>query len=113
MEIEIIRDKISLDHVHQLALATFGDMVKVVVDIERGIMAAGGQMHYDCEQKLLADGSYQKNLWGVNINFEDSGIRIEYTSLINIRPRVGNRSQEVQSPELRSRIEKIINQLVV
>jgi hypothetical protein len=35
----------------------FEDMVKYVVDVERGIAAVGGEMHADAEQLLLEDGS--------------------------------------------------------
>jgi hypothetical protein len=45
MRIEIIKEKISLDEIKKLAQESFGDMVKVVVDINQGIMAAGGEMH--------------------------------------------------------------------
>ncbi|NJN11246.1 MAG: hypothetical protein HC815_26020 [Richelia sp. RM1_1_1] len=34
------------------------------MDIERRILAGGGEMHYDCEQVLLENGSQQENLWG-------------------------------------------------
>ena len=37
---------------------------KVVVNIERRILAGGGEMHYDCKQVLLENGSQQQNLWG-------------------------------------------------
>lgn len=113
MAIQIIKDKVSLEALRRLAQAIFGDMVKVVVDIEKNIMAAGGEMHYDCEQALLQEGSRQDNLWGANIVFlEDGKIKIEYTSLINIRPRAGNRSQEIADPQLRAKIEKIITAFI-
>ncbi|BAB77114.1 asl7356 (plasmid) [Nostoc sp. PCC 7120 = FACHB-418] len=34
--------------------------IKLAVDIERRILAGGGEMHYFCEQALLEDGSSQK-----------------------------------------------------
>lgn len=49
MDIEIIREKTTPDCVREHAAATFGDMVKVVVDINRRIMAMGGELHSDTE----------------------------------------------------------------
>lgn len=53
MEIQIIREPISVEVVRQAAIATFGDFVKIVVDIRRGIIGLGGAMHADAEAALL------------------------------------------------------------
>lgn len=58
---EIIRELIKAEK-FQEHLATLGDMVKVVVDIDRKIMTIGGELHADGEQLLLSDGSRQENL---------------------------------------------------
>jgi len=110
MNIVIIKEKISKDHLKQLAQETFGDMIKIVVDLERNIMAIGGEMHADCEQVLLEDGSKQENLWGANIYPDsDEDNFIEYQSLINIRPRVGNRSMEIEDENIRNQVKRVIN----
>ena len=44
MRIEIIKEKTDLQTLKQLAEESFGDMVKVVVDTDRKIMAAGGEI---------------------------------------------------------------------
>ena len=113
MDIEIIKDTISKVKVKQLALATFGDMVKAVADIEKGIMAIGGELHADAEALLLADGSLQANLWGFNI-YPEKPIdeQLEFTSLINIKPSLGNRSMEIQSIEIKAQIKKIFAKLI-
>lgn len=97
----------------RLVAAYFGDMVKVVVDVERKIIALGGQLHADAELVLLEDGSEQEDLWGANY-FPGRGQTdcIEYTALINIRPAQGNRSMEVQDLETRSELRRIIFALV-
>jgi hypothetical protein len=86
----------------------FEDMVKYVVDLDRGIAAVGGEMHADGEQALLEDGSRQPDLWGANY-YPGRGREecIEYTSLINIRPAQGNRSMEIQDPAVRERIREL------
>lgn len=114
MEIRIIKDKISQAEIKDLAQKTFGDMVKVVVDVERNIMAAGGEMHADGEQALLDDGSKQENLWGANIYPDkERADWIEYTSLINIRPAIGNRSLEIQDQSIRDKVKTVIDRLIV
>ena len=48
---EIIREKISRHEITQLAMESFGDMVKAVIDIEREIMAIGEytSRQYPCQ----------------------------------------------------------------
>ncbi len=113
MEIIIVKDKISSTEFKRLAEETFGDMVKIVVDIKREIMAVGGEMHADAESLLLEKGSSQADLWGVNIypDLSDDE-KVEYQSLINIRPSIGNKSMEVENEEIRKKINDIINKLI-
>jgi hypothetical protein len=91
----------------------FEDMVKYVVDVERGVVAVGGEMHADGEEALLEDGSRQDDLWGANY-YPGRGPEecIEYTSLINIRPAAGNRSMEIQDPAIRERVRELTRALV-
>jgi len=113
MAIIIIKEKISKDRLNQFAKEIFGDMIKIVVDLERKIMAVGGEMHADCEQVLLDNGSKQENLWGANIYPDSEGDNfIEYQSLINIRPKVGNRSMEIQNEKIRKQVREVINLLI-
>lgn len=92
----------------RLVHAHFEDMVKYVVDVERGLVGVGGEMHVDAEQALLEAGSRQADLWGANY-YPGRGRDgcIEYTSLINIRPATGNRGMEVQDELLRGKIRDI------
>jgi len=83
-------------------------MVKFVVDLERKIVSAGGGLHSDEEKLLLDDGSQQEHLWGGNYYLNDtSDKRFEYTSMINIRPNQGNKSQEIQAPEIRAQVREL------
>lgn len=112
-EILILTKPASKELVESYARAWFGDMVKVVIDVERGVLALGGDLHADGEQLLLADGSGQKHLWGANVfPFRDAKDRLEYTALINIRPAQGNRSMEVQSVLLRQEMAAIVDKLL-
>jgi hypothetical protein len=86
----------------------FGEMVKFVVDVRRGVAAVGGQLHADGESALLADGSAQADLWGANY-FPGRGPEkcIEYTALINIRPAAGNRSMMIEDATVRDRVRAV------
>ncbi len=105
---EIFRAPLSVNRIERLAQDEFGDMIKFVVDLKRKIMAAGGGLHSDEELLLLQDGSEQSDLWGGNYYWQDrSESRLEYTSMINLRPSDGNPSQEVQSEALRRSVREI------
>lgn len=111
---EIIREKISRDKLADAAREWFGDMVKAVVDVERGIMAIGGEMHADEESLLLDDGSIQQFLWGINIWPNRSSENwIEFDSMINIRPKQNNRTRGVENTEIREKIIEIVNSLII
>ncbi|MGH7338038.1 MAG: DUF5674 family protein [Myxococcota bacterium] len=104
-QIELVRAPIAAERLRGLVERWFGDMVKYVVDLERGVIAVGGELHADAEGVLLDDGSRQADLWGANYypgRGEDGCI--EYTSLINIRPAAGNRSMEIADPQVRARL---------
>ena len=92
-----------------MALATFGNLVKAVVDIERELIAVDAELHSDLEALLLEDGSKQKGLWGINLYPEIQGEDfVEFDSMINMRPSQGNRSRGVEDKELRKKIIGII-----
>jgi Protein of unknown function (DUF5674) len=80
----IIRNHANTEQIEQM-LEEHKFYIKLAVDIERRIIAGGGEMHFDCEQALLEDGSSQKNIWGAGFMPVDQ--KISYDSLINIRPR--------------------------
>lgn len=111
----IIREPIAIGEVLAMAAGRFGDLVKAVVDVERGIMAVDAELHADEESLLLDDGSRQADLWGFNLYPADRGRPdwIEFDSMINVRPSIGNRSRSVEDPAIRDRIVEIVAQLVV
>jgi hypothetical protein len=113
-EIVILRsDRIEPAELRRLVNLFFEDMVKYVVDVERGVAAVGGEMHADAEQALLEDGSRQADLWGANY-YPGRGREecVEYTALINIRPAQGNRSMEIRDPALRERVRQLTLALI-
>ena len=85
-------------------------MIKIVVDIRRRTLSGGGEMHADCEAVLLEHGSEQDDLWGAN--WYPAEQQIEFESLINIRPRPGNRSITIQSDDIRGKVAAITQDLL-
>lgn len=112
MDIRIFSEKATRAEVEEIAREFYGTMVKGVVDIERKVLALGGEYHMDANIVLLEHGSSQPNVWGFNIHLNREGDRLEYTSLINIRPAQGNRDMEVQDENLRKMMKEIIDQIV-
>ena len=110
---KIIEKEIAIDELREMARGMFGNLVKAVVDTEKEKIAIDGELHSDEEALLLEEGSRQKNLWGINLYPEIEGEDwVEFDSMINLRPSVGNLSRGVDNPQVRKRIRKIVNKLV-
>lgn len=105
----IVKDKISQEEIKKVADDLEG-YVKFVVDIERGILTAGGLRHVEGEQLLLQNGSKQQNLWGGGLDLETG--EIDFDSMINIRPNNNNPSREILSQDIRDKIVVIVNKLL-
>ena len=105
----IIRQKADEETIKKVSEDLDG-YVKVVVDVSRKILAAGGKLHTDGEKLLLQDASQQADLWGAGIDFETG--EVDFDSMINLRPRQGNSSREVLDKDVRKQIELIIRGLL-
>lgn len=112
--IMVILDKsITREELAQLAENFYGDMIKGVVDVDQELLALDAELHSDLEGLLLREGSQQEALWGINLYPEaDDEDFLEFDSLINIRPRQGNRSRDVENEEIRERIRTIVNNFI-
>ena len=110
---KIIKDKITIDELKEMVKKMFGNLVKVVVDVEKEIMVLNGELHSDEQELLIEKGSQPKNLWGINIYPEIKDENwIEFDSVINLKPHFGNRTRGVEDPEIKEKIIKIINKLI-
>ena len=107
------QEPISLDELRRLAAERFGDLVKAVIDLERRIMIVDADLHADQEAELLAGGSRQQDLWGINFypDLPESDW-LEFDSMINLRPSSGNRSRGVDDPATREKIAALVHGLV-
>ncbi len=111
---QIISEPILLKFIWENKTTDFTELIKIVVDVNKKIIAIDAEMHADLENLLLLNNSEQQNLWGANIypfKYEDD--YIEYTSFINIRPSQNNRSMEVIDTEIREKIKQIVNHLLI
>lgn len=109
----VVREPMPRTALAERASEGFGDMIKAVVDIDRQIMAIGGELHADEEAALIEDGSRQANLWGINLYPAEVGDAwLEFDSMINVRPAQDNRSRGVEDPRTQATIRRIVAKLV-
>lgn len=86
----------------------YGEYIKIVVDIYNNLMTVGGEWHADGEKVLLEKGSKQEDVWGGGIDTKTKNI--ETTALINLRPKMGNDSQEMLDRNLREKFVKMVKE---
>lgn len=105
----LIKSRVDEDSLKKIAEDLDG-YVKLVVDIEQGILAAGGLRHVEGEELLLQEGSKQEDLWGGGLDLETD--EIDFDSMINLRPNQKNNSREVLLEEIRSKMTETIRKLL-
>lgn len=114
MNIVIIKEKISRHELKKIAKDGYGDMIKIVVDINQEIIALGAELHSDEEETLIAAGSKRECLWGANFYLNQPAEKqIEYISLINIKSNQNNRSMEIQDQNTRNKVRQIVKKLLI
>ena len=106
----IIREPATVEQIRQMEEVFGSAVIKLAVDVARDILAGGGELHADCEQALLEDGSRQEDIWGAD--WYPNTREVGFESLINIRPRQGNFGLEIQDPALREQIDAIVRRLL-
>lgn len=110
----VIDKPITIVELREIAKTRFGNFVKAVVDINREIMVIDAELHADEEAKLLEMGSKQQNLWGINLYPDlNRSERIEYDSMINVRPSQGNLSRSISDAKIRNKIVRIVTKLII
>ncbi|MEK7540878.1 MAG: DUF5674 family protein [Patescibacteria group bacterium] len=111
---KIIKDKIEIAELKEMAKRMYENLVKAVVDTEKEILAVDAEFHVDLEQLLIEKENCEpKNLWGINIWPEKLGDNfVEFDSMINLKPGLGNRSRGVEREEIRNKIIAVVNKFV-
>lgn len=110
---QIVTEKMAVTELKKMSESFSEGLVKAVVDVQQGIIAVDSELHADLEKFLIENGSYQENLWGINLypDLEDEDF-VEFDSMINIRPRQNNRSRGVEDESLRKAILHIVGKLI-
>ena len=108
------QSKIEISELKEMAKKMHGFFVKAIIDIEKGIMAFDAPMHSDLFEFLVnEEGSNPVNLWGINIHPDQNEENlIEFDSMMNIKPGLGNRTRGIENEEIRKKIIEIVNKIV-
>lgn len=107
--IHLIRSRATKQQVEEMC-QTLGAYIKLAVDVQRAVLAGGGELHADCEQLLLEDGSQQEDIWGAD--WYPTIQQATFEALINIRPGQNNRSMQILDPSIRERVAQIARSLL-
>jgi hypothetical protein len=114
MKTVIVKGTISKEELRSLAHEQYGDLIKTVVDVAQEIMGVGGELHVDIQSLLIEkEGSRGDTTWGINLYLDKTGDDfIEFDSMINLKPLIGNKTRNVESKEIQNKIREIVNALV-
>jgi hypothetical protein len=113
-EIEILHERIAVEDLRRLVLDGFGDMVKYVVDLERGVLAVGGASSMPTLKRCWSAPEVGRRISrGANHHPGTSPEKcIEFTSLINICPAGSNPGMELEDPGLRECVRALTFALI-
>lgn len=106
----MIKKRVTGKQLHELG-KHFDGYIKVVVDIEREILAAGADRHSEEEKILLTNGSKQKDLWGGGFDIKTK--EIDYNSIINLKPNQENPSRDILSLDIRKKFNDIVKKFLL
>jgi len=112
---EIVKDKIEISELKEMAKKMHDNLVKAMVDVEKEIMAVDAGLHADLMEFLIEkENSEPKNIWGINIFPDKSGEDlIEFDSMMNIKPAFNNKTRGVDDENIRKIIIDIVNKLII
>lgn len=116
MSMRIVKEPITDKELSEFVQEGYtGRLVKAVVDIKQEIMAIGGELHADEEVLLIGqEGAQREDTWGINLYPEKSDEDfIEFDSMINLKPGLGNRSRGVENTKIQEKIKTIVNKLIL
>lgn|SRR3989344_6249200 len=114
MKIIVAKSKISREELLEVIKDSYETMVKITVDINRKIVTVGGEWHSEGQTLMVNDGSLGSEVWGCNLypwNVPEK--RIEYSSLINIKPAIGHKNVEIQDKEIRVKVKDLVEKLIL
>ncbi|MBI2414386.1 hypothetical protein HYV31_00875 [candidate division WWE3 bacterium] len=107
----IVLDKKITQVQFEQAREVYGDYIKTVIDIERGVLAVGGEYHIDCEEVLIQHGSKLENLFGGGYRVETN--EIEYMAMSNYKPNLGKATYEIMDGEIRKKLKELTEKFLI
>jgi hypothetical protein len=110
----MVKDMITKSELESLAHEQYGDIIKAVIDIKQGIMGVGGELHVDIQSLLMEkENSESQDTWGINLYLDKFGEDfIEFDSMINLKPALGNKTRRVEDTGIQKEIREIVAKLV-
>jgi len=114
METRIVKDAITRAELRALAHEQYGDIIKAVVDVNTGVVGVGGELHVDIQSILIEkEGARGDTTWGINLYLDKTGDDfIEFDSMINLKPALGNKTRGVEDETIRQKIREIVDRVV-
>jgi len=89
----------------------YNDYIKTVIDIEKNILAIGGEYHIDCEEVLIRSGSKLEHLYGGG--FRISTGAIEYMAMSNFKPSFGKMTYEIMDEKIRQQLKDLTEKYLI
>ncbi len=105
MSVVFIKNKVTKKDLLK-AQEDYGKYIKIVIDINNNLMVIGGEWHADGEKLLLENGANATDIWGGGIDIDTKNI--DTIALINLRPNLGNNSQEILDANIRNQFTVIV-----
>ena len=110
MTVVIIKDKLTSEDVKK-AREEYEFYIKITADIEKEIIALGGEYHADAEKVLIEKyNCLSRNIWGGGYNITTK--KIETNAILNLRPGI-NDSMEIIDPEARKKYIELIHKICI
>ncbi|MBU0649683.1 hypothetical protein KJ605_01945 [Patescibacteria group bacterium] len=100
----VLKEKITPAEFQQ-AREVYVDYIKTVIDIDKNILAVGGEYHIDCEDILLKSGSKLENLYGGG--YRISTQEVEYMAMSNYKPALGKVTYEIADEDIRKKLKEL------
>ena len=101
----LILNKKATKEEFEKAREIYEDYIKTVIDVEREMLAVGGEYHVDCEEVLLKTGSKQSDLYGGG--YRISTKEVEFMAMSNYKPALGMNTYEIMDEKVRKKMEKL------
>lgn len=83
----------------------YDDYIKTVIDVEKDLLAIGGEYHIDCEEILIEMGSKLENLYGGG--YRVSTKEVEYMAMSNYKPALNKNTYEIMDKDIREKLYEL------